>query len=150
MSGRFLLKIIIKKALVGDDVRFRDIVLIVSLLVHTQHFYFSFFFLFLVAGKRSVQEADRDADNTPTTFRLAPRFRRHLPRQSPRCPSAPLTPTPRDGKQNKITTGNHEGLAHARTARRVVFVFFYGFSVVFAKKEKKKNTPSNQLIRMGN
>lgn len=64
MSGRFLLKIIIKKALVGDDVRFRDIVLIVSLLVHTQHFYFSFFFS---SSRRWKQEADRDADNTPTT-----------------------------------------------------------------------------------
>lgn len=78
------------------------------------------FFFLLVVGKRSVQEGDRDANNSPhPQSPLAPRFRRRSPRQSPRCPSAPLTPTSRDGKRNKITTGNYEAVARVRTTRRV-------------------------------
>lgn len=76
--------------------------------------------------------------------------------KSPRYPSAPLTPTSRDGKRNKITTGNYEAVARVRTTRRVflgrtITVLSPSLQKILAnrqtkKKDKEKRNQSNQLM----
>lgn len=76
--------------------------------------------------------------------------------KSPRCPSAPLTPTSRDGKRNKITTGNYEAVARVRTTRRVFLertitvlspsLLPKASLLTKRKKRKEKHNQSNQLM----